>query len=66
METQRKFQNKRLNKEDHKKTEDAARGIKIGGTLAAVAAGIGIAIKKYGIKPIIELAKNALNPFNKL
>lgn len=66
METQKKFQNKRLNKDDHKNIEKAAKGIRIGGTIAAVAAGVGIAIKKYGIKPIIELAKNTLNPFNRL
>ena len=56
METQKKFQNKRLNKEDHKKTEDTAKGIKAG-VLGAGAAAAAIAIIKAGPKKVFELAK---------
>lgn len=59
METQKKFQNKRLNKEDHKKTEDTAKGVKTGAVVVGVVAAAGVGIKKYGLKGLKDLAVTA-------
>ena len=56
METQKKFQNKRLNKEDHIKTENTAKGVKAGAAAVGVAAVVGVGIKKYGLKGLKDLA----------
>ncbi len=56
MEMQKKFQNRRLNKDDHKKTEDTAKGVKAGAALVGVAAVVGVGIKKYGLKGLKDLA----------
>ena len=56
MEMQKKFQNKRLNKEDHKKIESTAKGVKASAAAVGVAAVVGVGIKKYGLKGLKDLA----------
>lgn len=60
METQNKFQNKRLNKEDHKKIDTAAKNLRTGAAVAGFAATLGIAIKKFGPEKVLGLAKSVV------
>lgn len=60
METQKKFQNKRLNKEDHKRVDQAAGGLRKGATAAGVVGAVGLAIYKFGPKKALDLAKTVV------
>jgi len=66
MEMQKKFQNKRLNKEDHKKTEDTAKGVKTGAVVVGAAAVVGVGIKKFGLKGLKDLAVAAVKSLIRL
>lgn len=54
-----KFQPKKLNKDDHKKVDMAADGLKKGVGALGVLTVIGAGVVKYG-KPILKAAKNIL------
>ena len=56
MEKQKKFQNQKLNSEDHKEVARAAGGLKKGMVLAGILAPIVGVVKKYGIKQISAVA----------
>lgn len=56
----KKMQNKKLNKEDHKKISDDVKNAKIGiGVSGTALAGAVVFIKKYG-KQIYNISKNIL------
>ena len=54
-----RFQVKKLNKEDHKKVDKTAEGIKAGVSVVSVLGAGVIFIKKYG-KPIVNRLKNLI------
>ena len=54
-----RFQVKKLNKEDHKKVNNAAKSVKQGvGVLGVIGAVAGVAVK-FG-KPVIKVVKNII------
>ncbi|MBE7023190.1 MAG: 50S ribosomal protein L17 [Ruminococcaceae bacterium] len=55
----KRYENKKLNKKDHKKMKDAAGGVKKGLALFSVGTIIFAGVKKYG-KEIPKLAKNII------
>ncbi|NCC87773.1 MAG: 50S ribosomal protein L17 [Clostridia bacterium] len=54
-----RFQNKKLNKDDHKNINEVAGGIKKSGGLLSVVAVAVVGVKKYG-KPVLNLAKTII------
>lgn len=54
-----KYQKKKLNREDHKEMDDAAKNVKRGASLLMLVATIGVGVKKNGPK-IISVAKNII------
>ena len=54
-----RFQKKKPNKEDHKKTSRAASIINKGAKVIGVGVAVGVAIKTHG-KDIVGIAKNAI------
>ncbi|MFT5873187.1 MAG: hypothetical protein ACI8WT_002129 [Clostridium sp.] len=66
MGKQKKFQNKKLNKDDHKVVERAASGFKKGLAAVAIMAPVVALVKKNGVKGIKQLSTVALKIIFKL
>lgn len=54
-----KFQKQKLNREDHKKVDKAAKGVRKGVGVLGVLAVVGTAAVKYGPKILKAVAKTA-------
>lgn len=65
MKDKKTFRNQKLNKEDHKAMDNAAKGVRNGLGIAAIAVGVVAFLKKSDIKTIKEIpafvAKNFLH-----
>lgn len=59
MEEQKRFQNKKLNKEAHKGIKNAAKGVKRVAAAGGILITVGVTVKKVGIKTVKELPKLA-------
>ena len=58
---EKKFEKKKLNRDDHKKMDDVANGVKKGGGALLILGTIAVGIKTYGPK----VAKTAMNLIKK-